>query len=111
MSLRRKYKDIGTSTLFRKERRREIPVAGIGENNHNSLSLVLGAFCQLFRSLISSARRYAYENSFAPRNQSARTESVLVGYGDYLVVYLRVQNVGNETRSDPLYLMGTRLTR
>lgn len=106
-------KDENTATLFeeypidcsiRKERGGEISVAGVGQQGHDDLALVLRPFGQMDRSPDRGARGDADQHALFPSDQLAGGKSVLVLHGDDLIINGGVQHVRDKAWPMPWIL-------
>lgn len=66
-----------------------------------------GALRKLYGGPCRGTRGDSDQNAFVFANQLAGRESVLIGYGNDFVVYLGIQHVGNEARTDSLNFVRT----
>ena len=84
------------------ERRREIAVAGVGQQNDDGFALVLRTLGKLNGGPDGSAGGNADENALAAAKLLAGLECVVVVNGDDLVLDLRVEHLGDKARADAL---------
>ena len=84
------------------ERRREIAVAGVGQQNDDGFALVLRTLGKLNGGPDGSAGGNADENALAAAKLLAGFECVVVVDGDDLVVDLRVEHLRDKARADAL---------
>ena len=89
--------------------RREIAFGKTGNDHHDGLAGHVGSLGELDSRSHRSARGNARWNPFQPRQFSGHIECALVADSDHLINHRAIQNIRHKTRSDALYLMGTRL--
>ena len=80
---------------------REVALARVGQQHHDRFSFSK-AFGSLERGVERGSGRYAGEDPFLFREAPRRGPGFLIGDGDDIVVYFRVENVGHESRADSL---------
>ena len=85
----------------REQRGGQIAVAGVGQQGHNGLALVLGALGQLDGSPQRSAGGNTYQHALLVADQLAGGKGVLVGNGDDFVVNLGAQDSGTKPAPMP----------
>ena len=93
---------------IRKQRRGEVAVAGIRQQDHNGLARIFRPLCQLDRRPDGSACRNAHEDSLCLADLLTDGKGVLIFNRDDLVIDLRIQHLGDKASADALDLMRTR---
>ena len=86
--------------------RREIALAGVGQDDDDELPCVLGPFRDDESSCEGGSTRDSREDSFLAGETACCVEGFVAGDRDDLVDEFRPEDVRDESRPDSLYLVG-----
>ena len=91
-----------------KERRGEVAVAGVGQENNDGLALILGALGKLDARPDRCTGGNAHEHALTAADKSAGGKSVVICHGNNLIVNGGIQYLRHKARADALDLVRAR---